>query len=70
MQVKLLGMRVEEWLKSQTLHMKEVQDNVEKVNDRMIDIEALMGEMLPGIAEIWYKSLGYYNIFGKAARSH
>ena len=49
-QIKLLGMRVEEWVKSQTLYMKEVQDNVEKINARMVDMEAMIGDMPVGLS--------------------
>ena len=49
-QIKYFGMAVEEWVKSQTLYMKEIQDNVEEINARIVDIEAHMGEMPLGLA--------------------
>ena len=56
--MKLLGMRVKEWVKAQTLYMKEVHDNMDKVNARVIDLESSIGQVpanISGIAEttIW-----------------
>ena len=43
MQMKLLGRRLEEWATAQPFQSKEIQENLESINSRLIDLESIIG---------------------------
>ena len=47
-QVKLIGSRLQAWVKAQSGHMKEIQDNIENINSRLIDVESMIGDFPTG----------------------
>ena len=44
LQIKMLGMRLEAWIKAQAVDTDEIQDHAEQINSRLIDIEAVVGD--------------------------
>lgn len=48
-QIKLIAKRFEEWVSAQHLEMREIQDNVEATNSRLIDSESMIGEYPPNL---------------------
>lgn len=49
MQIKHLGKRFSEWIKAQADEMDEVQDNIESINSRLIDVESVIGKVAPTV---------------------
>lgn len=43
-QMKMLGMRLEEWIRAQALDSDDLQVNVEQLISKLIDLEAVVGE--------------------------